>query len=86
MAGFESIFGSGRFRKLPESETASELIVVRPVLASILAFTGYTIDDVVNNPVAKNAVLGYYKVGREVLRRCEIVDLEHQWNSRTTRV
>ena len=50
-------------------------------LHRVLRFTGHTIDDVVNDPIVKNKVLGYYKLHRLVNRRCEIVDLERQWNS-----
>jgi hypothetical protein len=80
MSGFGSIFGGGRFRKLSATATPNELIVVRRELNSILAYTGFTIDDVVNNPVAKNAVIGYFKLSKEIIRRGEIVDLERQWN------
>ena len=55
--------------------------VVEKRLNRVLAFTGLTIDDVVNNPVAKNIVMGYFKLSRMVDRRGEIVELERQWNS-----
>ena len=54
--------------------------VVEKRLNRVLAFTGLTIDDVVNNPIAKNVVLGYFKLSRMVDRRSEIVELERQWN------
>jgi hypothetical protein len=57
-----------------------ELVQIQRPLHRILAHVGYSIDDVVENPIAKNAVLGYYKLYRQVKRRCEIVDLERQWN------
>ena len=49
-------------------------------LNRVLAFTRLTIDDVVNNPIAKNQVQGYFKLSKMIDRRCEIVDLEKQWN------
>ena len=55
------------------------LLVQRP-LDRILGHTGYSIDDVVANPIAKHAMIGYYKLFRHVQRVCEIVDLERQWN------
>ncbi len=58
--------------------------VQRP-LRQVLGFTGRTIDDVVNSPVAKAQVLGYYKLKCWVRRRCEIVDLDRQWTGRDTR-
>ena len=57
-----------------------EVQVERP-LRRILAFTGRSIDDVVNDPIAKRQVLGYYKLHRQVARSCEITELERQWNS-----
>jgi hypothetical protein len=50
-------------------------------LNRILSFTGRTIDDVVNDPIIKNEILGYYKLHKFVHRRSEILDLERQWNS-----
>jgi hypothetical protein len=46
----------------------------------VLGFTGKSIDDVVNCPITKRTVLGYFKLHRYVERRCEILDLERQWN------
>ena len=58
--------------------------VDRP-LRRVLAFTRRSIDDVVNSPVAKAEVLGYYKLSRWIERRSEAVDLERQWTGRDTR-
>ena len=57
-----------------------ERVVQRP-LDRVLAFTGRTIDDVVNGPMVKNQVHGYYKLYRQVQRVSDIRDLERQWNS-----
>jgi hypothetical protein len=62
------------------SGTNVELVLVQRPLDRILGFLGYSIDDVVDNPIAKNAVLGYYKLSRQIQRRSEIVELERQWN------
>ena len=56
-----------------------ECVVQRP-LNRVLAFIGRTIDDVVNDPIVKNQVYGYYKVHRQVERAGEVRDLERQWN------
>mgnify|MGYP006207053097 CR=1 FL=1 len=40
----------------------------------------HTIDDVVNDPVAKMKVLGFYKLHCWVARENETSDLERQWN------
>jgi hypothetical protein len=53
----------------------------RRPLHRVLAFTGRSIDDVVNDPIAKNQVRGYYKLYRQVERVAEIRDLEKQWNA-----
>jgi hypothetical protein len=49
-------------------------------LRRILNFTGHSIDDVVNNPVAHRTVLVYYRMQKLVERRAEITELERQWN------
>ena len=56
-----------------------ERVVQRP-LNRVLAFIGRTIDDVVNDPIVKNQVYGYYKLHRQVERASDIRDLERQWN------
>jgi hypothetical protein len=48
-------------------------------LKRVLAFTGRSIDDVVNDPIAKREVFGYFKLSRHIWRRGEIVELEKQW-------
>ena len=53
---------------------------VQKPLRRVLRFTGRSIDDVVNSRIAKNEVLGYYKLQKFIDRRMEIVDLEKQWN------
>ena len=52
----------------------------RRPLHHILASTGRSIDDVVNDPIARNAVRGYYKLYRQVERAREVRELERQWN------
>jgi hypothetical protein len=69
---------SVRLRRQAEAEP--EHVIVQRPLDRILSFTGYSIDDVVNNPIAKHALIGYYKLSRQVQRRSECVDLERQWN------
>lgn len=65
---------------VPVDEAAAlERRVIQKRLNRVLAFTGLTIDDVVNNPIAKNQVRGYFKLSKEIDRRGEIVELEKQW-------
>ena len=56
-------------------------VLRQQALNRILSFTGRSIDDVVNDPIVKNQILGYYKLHKFVHRRSEILDLERQWNS-----
>jgi hypothetical protein len=72
-------FGSRRQVMDRDGERVEHVLVLRP-LHRILAFTRRSIDDVVNDPIAKNEVLGYYKVYRQVARHAEVRDLERQWN------
>jgi hypothetical protein len=57
-----------------------EHVVRHPELRKILAFAGWTIDDLVNNPLARNDVRRWYKISRWMDRELEISDLERQWN------
>ena len=59
----------------------TEYILVQRPLRRILAFTRRSIDDVVNDPIAKREVLGYYKLHRQIQRAGEVRDLERQWNA-----
>jgi hypothetical protein len=54
--------------------------VIQRRLSRVLSFTRLTIDDVVNNPIAKNQVLGYWKLSKQIDRRSETTELERQWN------
>jgi hypothetical protein len=65
---------------LPAEPLALRRYVILKRLTRILAFTHLTIDDVVNNPIAKNQVRYYYKVAKQIDRQSEIIDLEKQWN------
>lgn len=74
-----SLFSLGR-KPLPvEPPGSTEHLVVQRPLRRALAFTGRSIDDVVNNPIVKREVLGYYKLHQQIRRASEIGDLERQW-------
>jgi hypothetical protein len=60
-------------------EPLVERVVQRP-LNRVLAFLGRGIDDVVNDPIVKNQVYGFYKLHRQVQRAGEVRELERQWN------
>ena len=57
-----------------------EYVQVQQPLRRVLAFTGHSIDDVINHPVARHRVRAYYKLYKQVERGCEVVDLERWWN------
>ena len=80
MSGIDSL-GIG-VRSLPrKAGDGVEHVIMQRALHRVLAFTGRSIDDVVNDPIAKREVLGYYKLHRWVQRQGEISELENQWNS-----
>ena len=63
-----------------ESRQGTEYVTMERTLQRVLAFRGRTIDDVVNDPLVKNDILGYWKVLKQIQRRSEMLDLERQWN------
>jgi hypothetical protein len=73
--------GIGARRELPFEEPKVSYVLLQRPLHRVLSFTGHSIDDLVNNPIVKNKVLGFYKLHKYVHRHCEIVDLERQWNA-----
>lgn len=75
-----SSLGLSKVRLWRGTEDATEQLYLHRPLDRIFAFTGYGIDDVVANPIAKNAVLGYYKLQKQIMRSSEVVDLERHWN------
>ena len=73
-------FGLRRARPLYPGERTEHVQIQRP-LRRILAFTGRSIDEVVNSALAKNEVRTWYKLHRTIQRGCEVVDLERWWNN-----
>ena len=69
-------------RRLSPADAAdrTEFLLIQRPLRGILAFTRRSIDDVVNDPIVKNQVYGYYKLHRQVTRAGEVRELERQWN------
>ena len=58
----------------------TEVVHLQSTLRRVLSFTGHTIDDVVNDPIVKSKVRGFYKLHRWIEREGEVFDLERQWN------
>lgn len=79
MSQFSPLFPQSH-RVYRRPETGVEHVQPQAILRRILAFTGRTIDDVVNSPLARREVLGYYKLSRWMDRAGEVAALERQWN------
>ena len=77
---FLNVFNFGRTYAPPPPGGRTEVVHLQNALRRVLSFTGHTIDDVVNSPLAKAKVLGFYKLHRWVERENETSDLERQWN------
>ena len=73
--------GLGVGRRAEGSPDRTEFLMVHRPLQRILAFTRRSIDDVVNDPIAKREVLGYYKLHKQIQRGIDTRELERQWNS-----
>ncbi len=67
-------------RLFVDDNARTEFILIQRTLQRLMAFTGHTIDDVVNDPIVKNKFLGYYKLHRQINRHSEALELERQWN------
>ena len=78
--------GFERPRHRPDDPGRTEFILVQRPLRRILAFTRRSIDDVVNDSITKNEVLGYYKLHKKIQRTIETRELERQWNPSGVRV
>jgi hypothetical protein len=66
--------------RLPAAQTGIEFVMRQRSLHRVLAFIGRSIDDVVNDPIAKNQVRGYFKLVKQIERSSEVTELERQWN------
>lgn len=73
-------FSTGHNALSSAGPAPTEHRIIRSRLSRILAFTGLSIDDVVNSRIAKNHVRGYFKLSRSIERREEVAELERQWN------
>jgi hypothetical protein len=68
-------------QRLLGENTGVEFIVRQRTLHRVLAFIGRSIDDVVNDPITKNKVRGYFKLSKQIERSSEVTELERQWNN-----
>ena len=60
-----------------------ERIVYQQPLRRVMDFLGCSIDDVINDPIVRAQVFGFYKLQKDVDRTCEVVNLERWWNGRS---
>ena len=65
-----------------DADRTEHVMIQRP-LQRVLAFRGRSIDDVVNDRLVKNEIVGYWKLYKQIERSSEVVDLERQWNAGT---
>ena len=63
----------------PEQPRAS-FVLKQHELRRLLNFAGWTIDDVVQNPIARRDVRNWYKLHRATQRRLDVLELEQHWN------
>ncbi len=80
MSDFDSL-GLGPIVRLGSPAPTVDWVIRERPLRRVLQFTRRMIDDVVNSQIAKNEVLGYFKLQKNIGRRMEIVELEKQWNA-----
>jgi hypothetical protein len=81
MSEFEPIgFGAGPAR--PGGEHHIRLDEARIALHRVLEFTRHSIDDIINDPIARNEVHGYLRLYFFIERRCESLDQERHWFDR----
>ena len=86
MSELINALGLGARRQLLRHESGTEQVMLQRPLHRLLAFRGRSIDDIVNNPIVKNEMLGYWKVFKQIERRSEMLELERQWNQLGQRI
>jgi len=72
--------GLSSIRRVHRDQAGVEQIVTQNPLRRVLAFRGRSIDEVVNDPIVKSEIVGYFKLQKHIERVYEAVDLERQWN------
>lgn len=77
-----SLPGLGVLRLHGHGGREVERVVQQMPLRRVMDFLRCSIDDVINDPMVRWQVAGYYRLQKEVDRWCEVVDLERWWNGR----
>ena len=78
MRPFDPLSPAAGIAAVQRPELVRHVVVRR--LSRILSFTRLTIDDVVNNPIARNQVRAYWKLSKQIDHASERRELERQWN------
>lgn len=79
-ASFDALGMRSRLAGPAASQARVSYVMSNHVLKRILNFTGHSIDDVINNPVARNKVRVYFRLHKFIQHGSEISELERQWN------
>ena len=70
MSGF-SILGGRDSPQLQSGQATYEQRMASFALSRVLEFTGYTIDQVINDSYVRHEVMGYYRLYRFIVSRCD---------------
>jgi hypothetical protein len=76
----QNILGLGRPQLSNPAAGGIEHRTAQHALQRVLAFLGHSIDEVCNDAIVKNKVLGFFKLHKQISRRAEIAELERWWN------
>jgi hypothetical protein len=71
MRSFLSLFGSTGGQAIARSPGVAEYRIPQFMLRRVLKYTGHTIDEVINDASVRYEVAGYYKLSRQLERRCD---------------
>ena len=69
MRSFLSLFGGTGGRAIHGTTGTYEQRISQFILNQVLEYTGHTIHDVINDPLVRYEVTGYYRLYRQLTRR-----------------
>ena len=80
-----NLFGFG-IPSLPvRSGSNVQRLLVQQPLDRILNFLNRDIHDVINDPIVRGQVYGYFKLDKQIRRLSEVVEMERAWNRAAVR-
>ena len=71
MSGFSALTGGIDTPAIRATTGTYEQQIFQFILNRVLAFTGHTIDEVINDAGVRYEVTGYYRLCRQVMERCD---------------